>query len=204
MLRTFGLSARRKPPAPSFFVRLIGFTCATVVALVIVGLTTDKLSQAAGDFLMKRSGARDVSRAFKAASRGDGIASAVGALPQQAANRQWGSAYIRTDDFPAGVAMWGDIPISAPVEKDRPHCNPSRKPVLSADSTFLPAHLHARGMDLRRRGDPRVMALLGACIGVVNVGEAVILAPRRHRLARLGTGRLGKRRRFVAGDSLVI
>jgi hypothetical protein len=171
MLRSFG-----KVPAgttrPSL-VRLVGFACAAVVALVIVGLTTDKLSHAAADFLMKRSGARDVGHAF-AASRGDGIASQW----QHFLNKPLtgnGFGVYPDGHFPAGVAMWGDIPISAPVEKGFvPTAILEETGALGGLTFFLLVFM--LGLWTWKSGDPRMMALFGACIGV-NVGEAVILAP---------------------------
>lgn len=153
--------------------RLLAFAAVGVLALGVVVMTTDKVSTAAESFLLKRSGARDMGDAFYQ-SRGGGI------LGQwhRFLEKPWtgyGFGVPPNGRFKAGVTMVAGIPISAPVEKGFAFTAVlEENGVLGGIAFFL--MILTLGRLAWRSGDPRMMALFGACI-FINVGEAVIFAP---------------------------
>jgi hypothetical protein len=167
------LRTSRTQPFRASIGRLVAFAVVGVIGIGVASMTTDKLSAAATDFMMKRSGAKDVSQAFYK-SRGGGIVS------------QWhnfldapltghGFGVYADGHFPAGVAMFQGIPISAPVEKGFVPTAVLEENGFFGGLLFLFAIVRL-GQLAWRSGDPRRVALFGACVAV-NLGEAVILAP---------------------------
>jgi len=167
------LRGTRRDIGTASFGRLMAFAAVGLVAIAIAGLTTDKVSEATSRYLFKRSGAEDISGAFYK-SRGGGILS------------QWqnflnapltghGFGVYANGKFPAGVTEFAGIPISAPVEKGFVPTAVLEETGVFGGLAFLFVIVRLARVTWRG-GDPRLLALFGAC-AAVNAGEAVILAP---------------------------